>query len=47
MGRESGVVSRHPFQYRAVAGNGVWISRRDTLGFDRVDDVKDEYRRQG
>jgi hypothetical protein len=46
MGRESDVVSRHPFQHGAVAGNGTWISRGDTSGFDGVDDVEDECRRR-
>ena len=47
IGRESGVMSRHPFQHGAVAGNGAWIGGRDTSGFDGVDDVEDECRGRG
>ena len=47
MGRESSVVSRHPFQHGAVAWNDTWIGGRNTAGFDGVDDVEDEYRGRG
>ena len=42
MGRKSGFVSRDPFQHRVVAGNGAWISGRDTSRFDGVVDDQNE-----
>jgi hypothetical protein len=47
LGRELGVVSRHPFQHRVVARHDTWIGGRNTLGFDGVDDVEDECRGRG
>ena len=47
MGRELGVISRHPFQHGAIERDSAWISGRDTLGFNGVDDVGDECRGRG